>query len=44
MHRAPRIPRAHVIALSQPDPALATWRPWLAVALGVALLLAALAS
>jgi hypothetical protein len=42
MSRAPRIPHAQMIALSRPDPALVTWRPWLGVMVGVALLLAGL--
>jgi hypothetical protein len=40
MHRAPRIPRAQVMALSRPDPLL--WRSWSAVAVALGLLLLAL--
>jgi hypothetical protein len=42
MHRAPRIPRAQVMALSRPDPLLSEWRSWSAVAVALGLLLLAL--
>jgi hypothetical protein len=40
MPRAPRIPRAEVIALYAPDPALVTWRPWVVAGVGLGLVLA----
>jgi hypothetical protein len=42
MHRAPRIPRAQVMALARPDPVLSQWRSWNAVVVALALLLVAL--
>jgi hypothetical protein len=44
MRHAPRIPRAQVIALSRPDPALLRWQEWGTAVLAVALLVLALLS
>ncbi len=38
MPRAPRIPRAQVIALSHPEPIVLPWREWAAVAIALLLL------
>ncbi len=38
MPRAPRIPRAQVIALSRPAPIEVPWREWAAIAVALLLL------
>jgi hypothetical protein len=42
MRPAPRLPRAQVVALSQPDPLLLSWRAWWPVLAALAILLAGL--
>ncbi|WP_242395795.1 hypothetical protein [Anaeromyxobacter oryzisoli] len=42
MHRAPRIPHAHAIALTRSDPVLVPWRAWTTAAIVLAVLLAGL--
>lgn len=44
MPRAPRIPRAQVVALSRPDPVLSRWTEWGVVVFAVTLLVMALLS